>query len=67
MHGAIGQSIGLNRLGGSLKTEHPSPPEARSRELAECERPPAVDADEGHAQDWSGSSFVTNEAGIVSK
>ena len=66
MHGAIGQSIGLSRLGGSLKSEDPSPPEARSRELAEFERPPAVHADEGHAQDWAGSSFVTNETGIAS-
>ena len=69
MHGAIGQSIGLSRLGGSLKSEHksehPSPPEARSRELAEFERPPAVHADEGHAQDWTESSFDTNETGIA--
>jgi hypothetical protein len=65
VHGAIGQSIGLSRLGGSLKSEDPSPPEARSRELAEFERPPAVHADEGHAQDWTESSFVTNETGIA--
>ncbi len=64
MHGAIGQSIGLSRLGGSPKTEHPSLLEARSRQLAEFERPPAVHADEGHAQDWLGSPFVTNETGI---
>ena len=72
MHGAIGQSIGLSRLGGSIKggsmmAEQPSPPEARSRELGDLERHPPVHADEGHAQDWSASSFVTNETGRAPK